>query len=132
MAAEKPEVKQIFNSNLLLSFSAGNQSVDAQVNVPFVVKKMVLHPPRHNAAAAAHTDQFLLYSSLNKGAGILGMIDANISGCQTEPITVIFDYPQQMLGYHKFWARCFTEAAGGAVANLTAKVWMHIEFHNML
>lgn len=133
MAAEKPEARQIFNMNILLAFSAGNQQLETQVNVPFVVKKMILHPPRHNLAiAAAVADQYLLYSSLSKGAGIIGMIDTAQTGVQSEAITVIFDNQQQINGYHKFWTRCFTEAAGGAATDLTAKVWQHIEFHNMI
>lgn len=156
MAAEKPEARQIFNMNILLAFSAGNQQLETQVNVPFVVKKMILHPPRHNqrnvnvamvldapalAAATAPLiptatnvviDQYLLYSSLNKGSGIIGMIDTAQTGVQSEAITVIFDNQQQINGYHKFWTRSFTEAAGGAKTDLTAKVWQHIEFHNMI
>lgn len=134
MAAEKPEARQIFNMNILLAFAdAATQQLETQINVPFVVKKMILHPPRHNLAiGAAKTDQYLLYSSLSKGSGIIGMIDTAITGVQNAPIEVIFDYPQQINGYHKFWTRCFTEAAGGAQTALAAKVWQHIEFHNMI
>lgn len=124
-------MNRIHNTNLLLSFSAGNQMIESYVNVPFDSKKMVLHPPRHNLTAANITaDQFLLYSSLNKGAGIMGMIDGMQSGIQAEPITVIFDEPVQLVGQFRFWVRSFTDASGGASTTLTARVWQHIEFHS--
>lgn len=131
MAAKEPEARQIHNQNILLNFGAAVQQQDVQINVPFLVRKMVIHPPRHNLAiAGALNDQYFLYSTLNKGNGIIGFVDTAITGVQQAPLTVIFDTPVQVNGYHKFQVRCFTEAGGGNAADLTAKVWCHIEFHN--
>lgn len=121
-------MSRVHNVNVLFSFGAGVQSQETQINVPFPVKRLVIHPPRHNAAAAG--DQYLLYSSINKGSGIVGMIDAMHIGVQAEPITVVFDEPVHITGYHRFWTRCFVEAGGGAVTALTARVWQHIECHS--
>jgi len=122
---------QVFNQNVVASFSAGVQRLDVQINVPFPVRRMVFHAPRHNLAfGAAAADQYLLYSSLNKGAGIVGMIDSAITGPQSQAITVTFDQPTMIGGQYQFWVRRFIEIAGGAAADLTARVWQHIEFHS--
>lgn len=120
--------------HVLLNFTAGGapvQQIDVQINIAFPVKRAVFHPPKHNIAiAGALTDQYLLSSSLNKGMGIVGFLDTMITGVQSEALTVVFDEPVQINGYHKFLVRCFTEAGGGAQTALAAKVWQCVEFYS--
>lgn len=123
---EKHYTGQIQNQNLLLNLAAGYQRVESQINVPFNVGKMVIHPPLLYAAAALG-DHWLLYSSINNG--IVGIVSGGVGISRSDPITVTFQNPISIGGQHSFWVRCLTEASGGAAATLTAKVWVHIEFH---
>jgi len=121
--------KQIFNQNVLLNFSGTVQSIDVQVNVLFNVGKIVFHPPRQAGTDNA-ADHYLLYSTVNKGGGIVGFVPGTLAGApDSVPVVVTFENPTSVNGYHKFYIRCLTEAAGGAATALVSKVWQLMEFH---
>lgn len=191
---------QVYNHNLLFNFQPGVQQIEARINVPFRVKRMVFHPPKHNlapvdhiangeisveianavaqtavavakvadavnlgvgaaavpvaAAAAAATaaadnaadamtafnaavaanaaiaDNYLISSSLNRGS-VIGFLDCRQRGLAESqlPIIVSVEDPMSINGMHNFIVRSFTEVAGGAATDLTARVWQMIEFH---
>jgi hypothetical protein len=120
---------QVFNQNVLLNFSAGVQQIETRINVPFRVGRIVFHPPRSNIGADL-TDAYLISSTLNKGGGVVGYLDRSMLGQpQGLPIQISVEDPLFVNGMHRFLARTFAEVAGAAGTDLTAKVWILIEFH---
>jgi hypothetical protein len=119
---------QVFNQNVILSFSAGVQQQTVRINCPFRVGRIVFHPPRAHLAADV-ADEYLLSSSLNKGGGVVGFLSGFQLGSPGEPITISVEDPLFINGEHRFQIRCLTEVGGGAATNLTAKLWQLIEFH---
>lgn len=125
------KAKRITTVNLLLSFSAGNQAIETSLNVPYRVGEIRFNPPvNYHAAAANVADNYLLYSNINNG--IVGVIHgeyANSNGNSRHVVSTKLINPTEFSGVYKFWIRSFTEAGGGAVAELATKVWLSVEFH---
>ena len=121
--------KLIFNQNVLLAFTGTVQSAETTINVPFRVKRITFYPPRCSVnAAAPGTDQYLLRSSLNNGNGVVGFVDALLTGQQTTPIVVTYEQPRDFNGLHKFQIQSFEELAGNGVNALVTKVWLTVSF----
>jgi hypothetical protein len=120
---------QVFNQNVVLSFTAGVQQQTVRINVPFRVGRIVFHPPRAFLGAGV-ADNYLLSSSLNKGGGVIGYLDGVIGGLpQPVPISISVEDPLFVNGEHKFQIRSLAEVGGGAATAATVQLWQLIEFH---
>ena len=120
---------QVFNQNVVLSFSAGVQQQTVRINVPFRVGRVVFHPPR-TFLGGNLTDNYLLSSSLNKGGGVIGYLDGIVGGIpQPTPISISVEDPLFVNGEHRFQIRSVAEVGGAAAAAATVQVWQLIEFH---
>ncbi len=120
---------QVFNQNVVLSFTAGTQQQYVRINCPFRVGKIVFHPPRAFLGANL-TDSYLMSSSLNKGGGIVGYLDGLAGGVpQPVPITISVEDPLFVDGDHRFQIRSVGEVSGAAATAATVQIWQLIEFH---
>ena len=127
--------KQIYNKHLLLVFNSGTtpQQLNATINVPFNVGKVVVHPlTRYVHLAGYQTDNYVLQCpAINpEGTGIIGTMcgDATHS-LVSNRMMFVYKNPLSFNGQHTFTLRCLTEAGGGASTPITAKVLVLIEFH---
>lgn len=142
---------RIHTRNILIDFGPGFQGVEAKLDVPFPVKRVICHPPRHNARARYYNPaidvptvarvperpvfdqnhQYMLYAEkLNHVDGVMGMLDTMQIGQQTHSITIEFEQPKNIKGEFKFSVRSFQELANGASVDFDGVVWQCLEFHD--
>ncbi len=120
---------QVFNQNVVLSFTAGVQQQTVRINCPFRVGRIVFHPPRAFLGGNL-ADNYLLSSSLNKGGGVVGYLDGVVGGIpQPFPISISVEDPLFINGEHRFQIRSVAEVGGAAATAATVQVWQLIEFH---
>lgn len=133
----KDERKQIYNKVLLFAFSSAvsPQQQFQTINVPFNVGKVVVHPlTRYVATADVKTDCYVLQClDINpEGTGVVGVFCGDDTTATNSKV-MKFTYKQGKTfnGQHMFYLRSLAEAAGGATAPITAKVFVNIEFHEL-
>jgi hypothetical protein len=128
-------MKQIYNRVVLFNFNSGvvPQQTLLNINVPFQVGKVVVHPlTRYVALANYKTDNYVLQSSaINpEGVGIIGTFAGDATNNpSTQEMKFIYKNPITFNGQYEFNIRCLSEAGFGAANPITARVLCIIEFH---
>ncbi|MGV8131490.1 MAG: hypothetical protein ACP5N7_05325 [Candidatus Pacearchaeota archaeon] len=117
--------KQNYNHNIILACTAQKQEFQVNINVPFLVGKIIFHSPRSDAV---EQDGYFWLIRQNMTDSYCGLIGGNKNVNQTEPITLVLRNPATFQGQYKFNVLSSDELTGSAPVTHLGNIWLLIEF----